>query len=81
MSDHLMNRNWRPGDLVVVGSYIYQVTGNYLGALGNVSLVGLKVITERVGNAGGPAIMEMFVPLAILNAAACDHACHYREVP
>jgi len=79
-------RLWQPRDVVMILDGCYRVTGVYLGALGQVSMIGLEPMTERPGrrttdDGFGPPVTEMLVPLNILNAAvASDKARHYRDV-
>jgi len=45
---------------------IWRVTGIYLGALGHQDLIGLIPINRKLGNAGGPDVIEMLTPIELV---------------
>lgn len=70
-------RSWAPFDVVQVGHDFYVVIGVYLGSVGQVSLVGLRPLTESLGNGDD----EMLVPEKLLDAATGGQPVrHYRKV-
>jgi hypothetical protein len=56
---------FEPGHLLMVDGEFYEVTGNYLGAEGVTSYIGLVALTPRQPG----EVHEFHVPAAILRAA------------
>lgn len=61
----------KPGDHVIFPTadgvtYVWRVSGVYLGALGQEDVVGLQSVTRNPPTAHGEDIDEMFVPLALV---------------
>lgn len=66
---------FHPGDVIIAKDRKWIVTGDYLGALGQESVIGLKPIDQK------PAHDEVMVPQDMLNMMLDGKtAKHYREV-
>lgn len=55
-----------PGDLIVLGKKVWKCTGNYLGATGHQSFVGLESISLKPGSTGAQTVKTLFVPLEFI---------------
>jgi hypothetical protein len=63
------DKMFKPGDLVIAGNEIFEVTGNFTGGTDQTNLVGLMSLYYRAGCAYGTTQSEMFVPEAVLTMA------------
>lgn len=56
-----------PGDVIIIGKKVWKCTGNYLGATGHQSIVGLESITLKPGGTGTQTVKTLFVPLEFID--------------
>ncbi len=61
----------KPGDYIIFPTgdhvtYVWKISGVYLGAVSQESVVGLQAVTSNPATAHGLDIDEMFVPVALV---------------
>ena len=71
---------FEPRQVIIINDLVYEVTGVFLGAVGQTNLIGLVPMSENRGSAYGEDVDECFVPEKILNAAIEGGAGLYQPV-
>lgn len=64
----------KPDDLVVLGARIWRVTGVYIGAVGQESVVGLVALDRSLPHVGEDEVTEMIVPEALVEGHVYSRA-------
>jgi hypothetical protein len=57
----------KPGDVIILGKKMWEITGIYLGGTGTQDMVGVKAINSKPGYTGNGSVKEMLFPMEFLD--------------